>query len=52
MFGPLPAAGLYARHVDGLVLRGVRVDAVDDDPRPWLVTDDVEGLVIEAPLNR
>jgi hypothetical protein len=51
MFGPLPASTLYARHVDGLVLRDVRVTVAGDDPRPWLVTDDVGGLAIEAPLN-
>jgi polygalacturonase len=52
MFGGLPAAALYARHVDGLLLRDVRVAVTGDDPRPWLVTDDVGGLVIEAPLTR
>jgi hypothetical protein len=52
MFGALPAAALYARHVDGLLLRDVRVTVAGDDPRPWLVTDDVAGLVIEAPLTR
>jgi hypothetical protein len=52
MFGPLPAAAVYARHVDGLALRDVRATVAGDDPRPWLVTDDVAGLVIEAPLSR
>jgi hypothetical protein len=51
MFGPLPAAGVYARHVDGLLLRGVRVTVAGEDPRPWLVSDDVAGLVIAAPLS-
>ena len=52
MFGALPAAAVYARDVDGLLLRDVRVTVAGDDPRPWLVTDDVGGLVIEAPLTR
>jgi hypothetical protein len=41
MFGPLPASGVYARHVAGLLLRDVRATAPDDDARPWLVVDDV-----------
>jgi RimJ/RimL family protein N-acetyltransferase len=52
MFGALPSAAVYARHVDGLLLRDVRVAVTVDDPRPWLVTDDVGGLAIEAPLTR
>jgi hypothetical protein len=52
MFGPLPASVVYARHVDGLLLRGVRATTPDDDSRPWLVVDDVQGLVIEPPMTR
>jgi hypothetical protein len=29
----------------------VRVTVAGEDPRPWLVSDDVAGLVIAAPLS-
>lgn len=45
MFGPLPAHGLYARHVRGLHLERVRATTVDPDPRPPVVFDDVGPLV-------
>lgn len=41
MFGELPAWAFYARHVDGLDLRNVRVRAKKTDARPPLVIDDV-----------
>jgi polygalacturonase len=41
MFGPLPAWGLYARHVDGLALRDLRCTAQTPDERDMLVLDDV-----------
>ncbi len=41
MFGPLPAHGLYIRHVDGLTLRNVRFSVVTPDSRPAVVLDDV-----------
>ena len=44
MFGDLPARGLFARHVDGLDLRGVRFAGGDGDARPAIVTDDVTPL--------
>ncbi len=50
MFGPLPASGVYARHVAGLVLRQVEVTVGDDDTRAQLVTEDVTGLVVEPEL--
>ncbi|RAK58945.1 glycoside hydrolase family 28 protein [Phenylobacterium hankyongense] len=42
MFGPLPAHGLYVRHVRGLTLRNVRLMTEEPDARPSLVTEDVE----------
>jgi hypothetical protein len=42
MFGPLPASGLYARHVDGLMLRNVQLRTAVFDARPPLVLDDVK----------
>jgi polygalacturonase len=47
MFGPLPASGVYARHVDKLRLQGVDVVVMNGDERPHLVTDDVADLVVE-----
>jgi polygalacturonase len=44
MFGPLPAYGLYVRHVDGLVLHDVRFKAVRNDGRPAIFVDDVVRL--------
>ena len=41
MFGPLPAFGLYARHVRGLSLTHVRLRTMKHDERPALVLEDV-----------
>jgi polygalacturonase len=48
MFGKLPAYGFYCRHVKGLSLRGVETAITQDDERPALVCDDVEGLDLAA----
>ncbi len=44
MFGPLPAWGLYMRHVRGAVLRDIELFAAAADARPAVVLDDVAGL--------
>jgi polygalacturonase len=44
MFGKLPAYGFYCRHVKGLSLRNIETGFLEDDQRPALVCDDVEGL--------
>jgi len=44
MFGPLPAYGLYCRHVRGLRLEGFNLQLEKPDSRPALITDDVEEL--------
>jgi hypothetical protein len=44
MFGPLPALGLYARHVEGLTLKGLSLHASSPDPRPAMVLDDVANV--------
>lgn len=48
MFGLLPAYGLYCRHVDGLILSGLRCPVAQPDARPMLVADDVRGLRAEG----
>ena len=44
LFGPLPAWGLYARHVAGLHLRDITLRLLNPDARPAVVLDDVTGL--------
>jgi polygalacturonase len=44
MFGTLPAYGFYCRHVKGLKLRNIETGCAQDDERPALVCDDVEGF--------
>ena len=44
--GPTPAYGLYARHVDGLRLRNIRLALQRPDGRPAILLDDVKNEVI------
>ena len=44
MFGPLPAYGLYCRHVRGLHLEGFNLQLENADGRPALAMDDVGEL--------
>lgn len=46
MFGKLPAYAFYARHVDNIEFRSVRVAAEKEENRPALIIDDVRGLVL------
>ena len=48
MFGVLPAYGLYARHVESLTLRNVRVRWEAEDARPAMVFDDARELYLEG----
>jgi hypothetical protein len=48
MFGPLPAYGLYCRHVEDLTLRNVQLDTRRPDLRHAVLADDVKRLRIEA----
>jgi hypothetical protein len=48
MFGPLPAYGLFVRHVRGLKLRNVDVSFTETDFRSALVCHDVEDLVVNG----
>ena len=45
MFGVPPAYGLFARHVDGLVLKEVRFRLESPDERPPIVCTDVTNFV-------
>lgn len=44
---PLPAWGVYARHVEQLVLEDVRLSLAQDDLRPALVAETVGRLVLD-----
>ena len=48
MFGMLPASGLYARHVRGLHLNNLALDAATGEARPTIVLDDVTGARITS----
>lgn len=45
-WGILPAYGLYARHVEGLVLDDIKISLKVADGRHPMVFDDVEGAVL------
>lgn len=47
MFGRLPAYGLYARHVNGLTIRDVRIALENPDARAAIVFDDVAASSLE-----
>ena len=47
MFGVLPAWGIYARHVEDLTINKFHPHYEEVDPRPMLVCDDIQGLVID-----
>jgi polygalacturonase len=48
MFGPLPAFGLYCRHVKGLTLQNVQLTALRPDPRPPIATEDTADVKIDG----
>lgn len=48
MFGPLPAHTLYARHVQGLVLRNFRTRCAKTEERPAMIFDDVRELELSG----
>ena len=47
MFGPLPAYGIWARHVTGLTVNNVSLGYLAPDNRPAVVLDDVRDSVFE-----
>ena len=48
MFGPLPSYGLFARHVEGLILRNIRLRWEEQDVRPAMIFDDVKNLALDG----
>jgi hypothetical protein len=47
MFGPLPAYGIWARHVSGLTVNNVNLSFIVPDTRPAVVLDDVSDSVFQ-----
>jgi polygalacturonase len=41
MFGPSPAHGLWARHVDGLTIKNLSIETMAPDPRPERLFENV-----------
>ncbi|HKJ67677.1 MAG TPA: glycosyl hydrolase family 28 protein, partial [bacterium] len=55
MFGTLPAYGFYCRHARNLNFHHVEIGYVNEDKRPALICEDVEGLRVDgfdAEINR
>src|SRR5688500_7990233 len=48
MFGELPAWGLYVRHMDGLILKNIKLTIDAPDYRPSIVFDDVQNLTMQS----
>lgn len=48
MFHELPAWGFYVRHMDGLILKNIKLSIEAPDYRPALVFDDVRNLDITS----
>lgn len=48
MFGPTPAHGLWARHVDGLTLDNVRIETLAPDPRPPVLLQSVRRVALNG----
>jgi Glycosyl hydrolases family 28/Pectate lyase superfamily protein len=46
MFGSLPSVGLYARHIEGLMIDGFHVRSEKPDGRPAIVVDEGARLTI------
>ncbi len=48
MFGPLPAYGLYCRHVEGLKFSNVQLQLAGSDKRHAVVLDDVKNATLDG----
>ena len=47
MFGELPSWCLYLRHIRNIKLKDIQLKLVDEDFRPAIVDEDVEGLTTD-----
>ena len=47
MFGELPSWGFYLRHIRNIKLKDVQLKLVDEDFRPAIVDEDVEGMTTD-----
>ncbi len=47
MFGELPAWGFYLRHVQGILLKNIKLTLNIEDYRPPFVKDDVQKMVVK-----
>ncbi|AUP80539.1 glycoside hydrolase family 28 protein [Flavivirga eckloniae] len=48
LVGTLPAYGIYARHINGLLISNVQINTVEKDERPPIVFDDVKNAYINS----
>ena len=46
LFGTLPAYGFFIRHAKNVVMDNIRLTFTEDDHRPAIVCDDVEGVAL------
>ena len=44
MFGELPSWGFFIRHAKGITFSDVRLKVLDEDFRPAVLCDDVQGI--------
>lgn len=48
LFGTLPAYGFFVRHAKVIVMENIRLNFAEDDHRPAVVCEDVEGLALSG----
>jgi len=48
MFGSLPSYGFYIRHAKNITLENIELSFLNEDQRPAIWCDDVDGLYIKA----
>lgn len=48
MFGELPAWGFYVRHVEGLMMKNIKLSIDAPDYRPSLVFDNVREVTMQT----
>jgi len=46
LFGTLPAYGFFIRHAKNVVMENIRLTFTEDDHRPAIVCDDVDGFAL------